>query len=548
MFKNIRSYSQYFLAYLLLGKAICTGMPYQIDEFERITIADEDPNSKENDASILYLRPNTTQLFTELYQHYGLLHNPETTVIERAPYLDQVGAPHPFPMQPADRAIFNHAEGILKDFHTRSGNLELFLEPGNKETFFYTGSGSAQIIYALVYAIATTFPERQFLFVEKIPFYSGHHASVALLFHYPNARWQGFKDPSEINLLPDETLIEFVTSPNNPDGVFRGPSTNAKIIFGDFVFSSSAYGNGRGYLDENLAWVRKARAAGKKLYSFNSSSKQFGKTGCRTGYIWFPMNDDFSSRIFPQFFNFISLSTIGSSTAGLSEFLDLISAFLERKDAGKKLRHDAYESLVKRHEIVAKEVLLRYPGSSIVSIHGSPALFARLSDPRFPKQSAREIIFDDIRTSVSGGVPFGETDEFFRVNLTGYSAELAELTNRLAGFQKYHPADFLIVSEQVCQKVKICGRTEQNTRYVANPNNCVILADAKQGPIEIVLPDFIDYDASHVITIKKMDHSCHQVKVISKNFTQTLTRKSNTIQVQWRQPNFLNGRWRIVHK
>jgi aspartate/methionine/tyrosine aminotransferase len=500
----MRSIYKYFLAPFLLTAALCAGISYEalFTSSVRISGSREGSDALTDEANKVFY---------------------EEDEFERITLTDRV-----------------------TNIEDESHNLELFLEPGNTDTFFYTGSGSAQIIYALVYAIATAFPNQHFLFVEKIPFYSGHHASVALLFHYPNARWQGFKHPDEIKLRHGETLIEFVTSPNNPDGVFRGPSTDAEIIFGDFVFSSSAYGDGTGFLQENLAWVRQARAAGKKLYSFNSSSKQFGKTGCRTGYIWFPLNDSFSTAIFPHFFNFISLSTIGSSTAGLSEFLDLISAFLERKDGGQKLRQDAFNSLIKRHDIVSKEVLQRYPGSSIVSVPGGPALFVRLSDERFPAKSAREIIFEDIRASVSGGVPFGETDEFFRVNLTGYSAELAQFTNRLAESKKYSPADFLISSKQVCEQIKICGSKKQNTHYIANPNNCVIKADAEDGPIVITLPEFIDYNASNIITIMKTDCSPHQVKVVSDNFTKILTRKSNQIQVEWQQPNFQNGKWRII--
>lgn len=531
--------------FLFLICCFSSGQAFVEDEFERIIHGETALKQGNDDETILYLRPNTTQLFTELYQQYGLLNNPQTTVIEKAPYLDQVGAPMPFPMQPANMAIFNHAESILKKFHQKSGNLELFLEPG-ADTFFYTANGSLHIINALIYAISTTFPEEKFLFVEKRPFYSGHHTAVSLLFNYPNVRWQAFIQPSEIVRLPGERLIEFVTSPNNPDGVFRAPETDAEIIIADLVFSSSAYGDGTGYLEGNLAWVRQARASGKTLFSFNSSSKQFGKTGCRCGYIWFPMNRTFSTAIFPQFFNFISFSTIAGGTAGLSDFLDLISALLQRKDAGQKLRQDAHASLDKRFKILSEEIVSRYPGSSIVSVSGSPALFVHLSDSRLPAQSAREIIFDDLRTAVSGGVPFGGTDEFFRVNLTGFSAELAELTNRLAGFDKYKPQDFFVSSKHTCNHTKICGTKGQKTRYVANPNNCVIDADAADGPIIIELPEFIDYDASNIITIKKIDRSKHPIKVKAATFTKVLKRRGEKLQVQWRQPNFLDGSWTIL--
>lgn len=542
----MNSLTKFLLVFLICSIKIVLGTQnFQEDEFERIILGENPSLHKElNDETILYLRPNTTQLFTELYKHYGLLNNPLLNVMERAPYLDQIGAPTPFPLQPADQAILNHAESLLKKFHTQSGNLDLFLEPGNKETFFYTANGSIQIIYALVYAISTAFPNQKFLFVEKIPFYPGHHVAVELLFHYPNVRWQGFRTPSEIILLPGETLIEFVTSPNNPDGVFRKPETNANIIIADFVFASSSYGDGTGYLDANLAWVNEARTSGKNLFSFNSASKQFGKTGCRCGYLWFPLNHTFGSKIFPQFFNFISLSTIGSGTSGLSEFLNLIDALLQQKDGGQLLREDAHTSLVKRYHILSKELLRRYPESINMSVSGSPALFIHLSDPRLSSKSASDIIFEDTHSSVSGGTAFGENAEFFRINLTGYSDELAQFANRLAGLNKYQTSDFFTSSVNACPSVKIYGSRKEKIRYVVNPNNCLIEANARKGDILIELPDFIDYNLIN-LTIKKTDRSKHRVKLKSRTFTHILSKRFPQIEVQWKQPNFLDGQWII---
>ena len=47
------------------------------------------------------------------------------------------------------------------------------------------------------------------------------------------------------------------------------------------------------------------------------------------------------------------------------------------------------QAVVQRFEILSQAVLRRYPGSTIVSVAGSPALFVRLSDPRLSTQSAR---------------------------------------------------------------------------------------------------------------------------------------------------------------
>ncbi len=137
------------------------------------------------------------------------------------------------------------------------------MDPKKPKPFFYTASGSKHLIVALVYAIAMAEPNKKFVFVEQAPYYSGHPSAVSGIFNYPNARFQLFHDPAEIKLEPGEVLVEFVTSPNNPDGKFRKPLTNANIIIADFVFASSAFGdNGSGYISQNIEWIRQARAQG----------------------------------------------------------------------------------------------------------------------------------------------------------------------------------------------------------------------------------------------------------------------------------------------
>lgn len=395
----------------------------------------------------IYLQPNITQIFTELYAAYGLLHPPAKTFFDDAVYLDQSTPITILPMQPADQVIFDHASRVLSEFHTRVNDLELYIDPTQPKPFFYTASGSKHLIVALVYGMVMAEPDKKFLFVEQAPFYSGHPSAVSGIFKYPNARFLAFHDPAEVKPEPGEVLVEFVTSPNNPDGKFRKPLTNAQIIIADFVFASSAFGSdGTGYLDRNIDWMRQARAQGKHVFSFNSASKQFGKTGARCGYIWYPIYDPYAALIFPKFFGFISASTVAGGTVGLAEFLDLIKALLELPDTGKALRVDCRASLIQRHELVNKELLRRYPGSEVISIPGSPTFFAKLKDPRIPSKRASDVILDDLAVSVNNGEPMGENNEFIRFNLSGASETLVIFLNRLAGENRYTIPDVLSIS------------------------------------------------------------------------------------------------------
>ncbi len=495
----------------------------------------------------IYLQPNTTQLFTELYQAYGLLSPPLRTFFENALYLDQSIYPSILPLQPSDQAILDHTNQVLSEFHRRANDLELYVDPSKPKPFFYTASGSKHLIMALVYGIVMSEPHKKFLFVEQAPYFFGHPDAVTGLFNYTNARFLSFHDPSEIKLEPGEVLVEFVTSPNNPDGKFRKPLTNAEIIIADFVFASSSFGaDGTGYVDKNIEWMRKARAEGKHVFSFNSASKQFGKTGTRCGYIWYPIYDSYASLIFKHFFNFIASSTVAGGTSGLADFLDLIKALLDLPDTGNALRKDCQKSLVKRHELVARELLSKYPGSQVISIPGSPTFFAKIKDPRIPDKAASDVMREDLGVDVTSGELMGETNEFMRLNLLGYSQVLVEFLNRLADQNKYTVRNVLLTSAKKCSHSIISAQTLPHKAYYVSPGDCLIDADAFKGSIEIVFPQFIDYESSTVITIKKIDASDHQVFVNAENIKITLKKCGESVDLQWTQPLYYNGHWNRV--
>lgn len=396
---------------------------------------------------IIYLQPNITQIFTELYQAYGLANPPKRTSFDNALYLDQSTPKTIFPMQPSNIEIFEHASKILSEFHLRVQDLELYIDPAKPKPFFYTASGSKHLLVALAYAIVMTEPDKKFLFVEKAPFYSGHPSAVTGIFKYPNGRFQAFHDASEIKPETGEILVEFVTSPNNPDGKFRKPLTNASIILADFVFASSAFGSdGTGYLTQNIEWVRQARKDGKHVFSFNSSSKQFGLTGARCGYIWYPMDDSYAALIFNKFFGFISASTVAGGTIGMAEFLNLIQAYGDLPDNGKALRDDCRKSLFKRHELCEMELIRKYPGSTVLSIPGSPTFFAKIHDARIPCFAASEVILKDLDIALNNGDQMGESSEFIRLNLSGASQDFVTFLNRLAGQERYTVKDVMMIS------------------------------------------------------------------------------------------------------
>lgn len=493
---------------------------------------------------LVYLRPNETPMFTELYQRYGLLNPPALHVYDSSVYIGQPG--EDTLLIHSSETYFNDVDQSLRSYHARINNQELFINPHETKYIFSPTNGSLQIIFGLVYAIVTSEPEKKFLFVEKIPYYSFHEHAISYR-PYSNARFQGFNDPKEIKPAPDETVVEFVTSPNNPDGKFREPYSQAKIIIADFVFSSPSYGSdGSGYVKENIAWLSKARQEGKHIFAFNSVSKALGKPGYRLGYMWFPIYDTYASSIFKNYFSYIWKLTVGDSTPGVAEALNLMSALTELPDAGQSLRTDAFKTIVKRHGIVEAELLKRYPGTEVVSIPGSPTFFARLKSQETKNMAAKDILFKTFNVSVDNGNTMGSTDAFVRINLCGYSGDLAEFLNRLAGAKKYNPDELLISSANHCTHTTIHG--DENNKYVVNPNDCNIDVDAQNVNVKIILPKFINYQRSNLITLKKMDNSNHSITIQTDESTQIITKYNEKIRTQWTQPFFMNGQWQTLDK
>jgi len=486
-------------------------------------------------SKVLDLTTNVSQIFTELYQRYDILTNPDLDVFEDSLYLEGLQS----------SSIKSRMNSSLLEYHKSEGTLELYVDPSkdSKDHTFVAGCGSTQLYKGLVYAIVTTYPKRKFLFVQKIPYFSGHEDAVTKVFPYKNAKYQGYNDPKKVKRKDGVTIVEFVTSPNNPNGKFRKPETNPDVILGDFVFASSSFGDdGTGYIDRNRDWLRKVRKQGTCVLSYNSASKQFGHTGDRLGYMWFPMYHPFAAPIFSQLNNFIAI-TVGTNLYGSSHFLNLLAPLI---DYGKNIRKDANISLRTRLSILSKALRNRYPGSKIVSVPGSPTLFVKIKDPRIPEKKASEILLADTQVETADGSLYGANDEYVRINIMAFSQDLAIFANRLLQTDKYTKFDMLLSQRSPPQPVPICGGGKKLVEYVVNPGDRYIKVDAEKGDVLIVLPQFLGYEPQQKLQIERIDTTkTHQVRLYSDFFQLSLKRQAY-VKVAWSQPFYRNGRWRIL--
>lgn len=479
-------------------------------------------------SKIIDLTTNVSQIYTEIYRFYSIISNPVVNVFEKSLYFENIQS----------SSIKTRMNNELIKFHKKEGTLDLYINPDKelKDQAFTVGCGSTHLYKGLIYAIGTTFPDRKFLIVQKIPYFSGH-ASAVSLFPYTNLKYQGYNDPSEIVHSPDYTIVEFVTSPNNPDGSFRQPETNPDVIIGDFVFTSSGFGpKGNGYIKKNLKWLKQARDKNICVFSYNSASKQFGKTGDRIGYMWFPLYHEFAFKIYNQFNNFIGV-TVGVDIHGISEFLDLLP-FLK-----KKMRKIANHGLKKRFKLVSNAIIERYPGSVNVTTPGSPTLFIKINDSRIVpgKVSASDIIFSDTNVKTINGSVFGATDSYVRINLMAFSEDLQKFINRLLKGHKIHKKKLLRLPRHSCEnKSNIIYNN-----YTVNPDDKLIKIDASNNDITVYLVKFLGYEPSLNVLIKRIDESDNKVRISSETFSLTID-KGEDVVVNWRQPYYQNGKWHLV--
>ncbi|KVH88932.1 Allinase, C-terminal [Cynara cardunculus var. scolymus] len=107
---------------------------------------------------------------------------------------------------------------------------------GNAETDGYTivvGTGSSQLLQAVLYALAPQDQPDPINVVSAAPFYSSYPETTNIV-RSGVYKWAGDAHGFD----KDEPYIEFVTSPNNPNGVIRGPVVNRD---GGFVVYDLAY-------------------------------------------------------------------------------------------------------------------------------------------------------------------------------------------------------------------------------------------------------------------------------------------------------------------
>ena len=284
--------------------------------------------------------------------------------------------------QPRDGQL----ENAIRSFHSHHGHTI------NADTKIVTGLGSTQVMLGLIYAFATCIDKPKFW--EQTPCHSIHKNLVRLL----GQQWiSSFTSKQGITTQPS---IEFVTSPNNPDGSVRTPVTAAPIILWDAVYAWPWYGF---TLMKLLSHMKKACSKRLCIPIF-SFSKSLGLAGQRVGYALIPPSVQKAyPNLLDAYIYYISTSTLGTCRPG--------EGICRVVSSGYKEFPAITERLEQRFDLMAEKLKKLVKGIEIFSPRGFAYLWIRFS--------GMDLHSKLLSLGIRGisGVDFGITSEYVRLNL-----------------------------------------------------------------------------------------------------------------------------------
>lgn len=267
-------------------------------------------------------------------------------------------------------------ESIIRDFHSHHGH-----KIGTNTKIVY-GNGSTQVILGLIYAISICCGKGRYY--ESVPYHPVHKNLVAI----SSQEW--LNSPS----LMKRPEIEFITSPNNPDGSIKLPVSNASILLWDAVYAWPWYGSN---ISKLISQVKKYCSDRSCILIF-SFSKSLGLAGQRLGYALIPVS---IQKQYPTFIEayekYITLSTHGICRTGEGICRIIASKYREFPSIT--------ETLEKRYDILSHKLYTLVPDIEILSPRGFLYMWVRSSS------------IQNIPIKGISGTYFGMTQEYMRYNL-----------------------------------------------------------------------------------------------------------------------------------
>lgn len=305
----------------------------------------------------------------------------------------------------ADQA--SYLIGALKELEKAVRELHTTTSPQQKidgaELVF--GTGATQIINALIYATSLYHGANKRLYVtHKAPGYLEIKEAVEFL-HSARVSWIPFEESRAIDA---KDLLEFVTTPNNPDGQIRAAKTNAAFVAHDRVNHWSLF------LHEDDAIIDRETLE-KDWVSIFSLSKMLSFSGARVGYAFVK-----EKKIADLMRQYIIVSTHGVARDGQFHCLSALRYLLDEK-------LDVYISWVKEQLKRRWQRLQEALKSSALLLLNTQGPNAWVKAP----QDAEIYLRKKYNVEATYGPEYGGKAEHARINLLARTTEFDEFLWRI---------------------------------------------------------------------------------------------------------------------
>ncbi|GJV70188.1 tryptophan aminotransferase-related protein 3-like protein [Tanacetum coccineum] len=222
------------------------------------------------------------------------------------------------------------------DYTTMSIELEKYIRKmhsivGNAVTegrYLVFGIGSTQLLNAAVYALSSENSSTPSNVLASIPFYSVYKAQT-MFFNSENFQFEGDTNSWKSNNSTNNMdVVEFVTSPNNPDGELKTSVLGGKTIY-----------------DHAYFWPHFTPISGPSDHDLMifTLSKLTGHAGTRFG--WAVIKD---KDVYEKVLNYISVADLGISKDTQLRVLKLLKVAVEGD--GKPIFEFAYNKMRDRWE------------------------------------------------------------------------------------------------------------------------------------------------------------------------------------------------------
>nr|GEU79917.1 tryptophan aminotransferase-related protein 3-like [Tanacetum cinerariifolium] len=222
------------------------------------------------------------------------------------------------------------------DYTTMSIELEKYIRKmhsivGNAVTegrYLVFGIGSTQLLNAAVYALSSENSSTPSNVLASIPFYSVYK-SQTMFFNSENFQFEGDTNSWQSNNSTNNMdVVEFVTSPNNPDGELKTSVLRGKTIY-----------------DHAYFWPHFTPISGPSDHDLMifTLSKLTGHAGTRFG--WAVIKD---KDVYEKVLNYISVADLGISKDTQLRVLKLLKVAVEGD--GKPIFEFAYNKMRDRWE------------------------------------------------------------------------------------------------------------------------------------------------------------------------------------------------------